>query len=184
MEKIDLSRYDNSWYDPGRGAFLRSLWFIINALFFINALNPSSGIKLFFLRLFGAKLGKNVVIKPGVNIKYPWNIEIGDYTWIGERVWIDSLGSVKIGANCCLSQGSMILNGNHDYTSPTFDLQVKPIILEHGVWIGAHAVVTPGTLCGSHSVLSVNSVASKTLEPYGIYRGNPAIKVRERSIAE
>lgn len=134
--------------------------------------------------MFGAKVGKRVVVKPGVNIKYPWNIEIGDNTWIGERVWIDSLGVVKIGANCCLSQGAMILNGNHDYSKPTFDLQVKPVILEDGVWIGAHAVVTPGTLCGTYSVLSVSSVSSKILEPYGIYRGNPAIKVRDRSIAE
>ena len=80
----------------------------------MNPLNPFSGLKVFLLQLFGAKVGKGVVIKPNVNIKYPWLLEIGDYTWIGERAWIDNLAQVKIGKNCCISQGAMLLCGNNN----------------------------------------------------------------------
>ncbi len=180
----DLSKYDNSWYNPGRGMFIRSLWYIVNVLFFINSLNPFSGIKVWFLRLFGAEIGRGVVIKPGVNIKYPWNISIGDFSWIGEKVWIDSLGKIIIGRNCCLSQGAMLLTGNHDYSSVTFDLEVSPITLEDGVWLGANSLVGPGVTCGSHSVLIVNSVATKNLKPYRVYRGNPADLIRNRIISD
>lgn len=181
---IDLSKYDNSWYRPGRNSLVRLLWFGTNALFFINPLNGSSRLKTWLLSLFGATVGRHVVIKPGVNIKYPWNLTIGDYSWIGEKVWIDCLDKVQIGANCCLSQGAMLLSGNHNYSRPTFDLMVKPIVLEDGVWIGAQSMVTGGVVCGSHSVLGVLSVASGHLEAYGIYRGNPAGKIKTRRIAE
>lgn len=136
------------------------------------------------LKWFGARVGKGVVIKPGVNIKYPWRLSIGDYSWIGERSWIDNLGHVSIGAHCCLSQGSMLLCGNHDYKKPTFDLLIQPINLEDGVWIGAKAIVTPGVTCRSHSVLAVNSVAIGNLEAYSIYQGNPATLVRKRDIVK
>ncbi len=178
----DLSLYNNSHFNPGRGFMVRSIWFLTNSLFLINSLQPSSGFRIFCLRLFGAKIGKGVVIKPGVNIKYPWNLSVGDNSWIGERVWIDSLARVEIGANCCLSQGATIITGNHNYKLPTFDLIVNNVILEDGVWIGAKCLITDGVKCGSHSVLTAGSVASKDLEPYYIYRGNPAEKVRKRVI--
>ena len=107
---------------------------------------------------------------------------VGDNSWIGEDVWIDNLGEVSIGANCCLSQGAMLLCGNHDYKRSTFDLMVGDIALEDGVWIGAKSVVCPGVICKSHSVLAVGSVASNQLEAYTIYRGNPAVKVKERNL--
>ncbi len=125
-------------------------------------------------------MGTNVLIKPGVNIKYPWFLEIGKNVWIGERVWIDNLGEVTIGNNVCLSQGCLLLSGNHDYTNRGFNLIVHPIVLEDGVWIGAQATVCGGATCRNHSVLTVGSVATGELEAMGIYRGNPAIKVKER----
>jgi hypothetical protein len=94
--KTDLSQYDNSWYHTGAGRIKRSVWFVVNALFFLNPLNPSSGIKVAILRWFGAKIGTGVMIKPGVNIKYPWRLSIGNYTWIGEKVWIDNLDQTTI----------------------------------------------------------------------------------------
>lgn len=184
MAGTDLSKYDNSWYKPGRGFLVRSMWFMINAAFVRNPANPSSGIKKFFLRMFGARIGKRVIVKPGVNVKYPWNLEIGDYSWIGENVWIDNLVKTKIGANACLSQGAMLLTGNHDYKKETFDLIVGEITLEDGVWIGAQSIVGPGVTCHSHSVLAVKSVAVSDLEAYTIYRGNPAEEVRKREIKE
>lgn len=150
----------------------------------MNPLNPFSGLKVFLLRIFGAKVGKGVVIKPNVNIKYPWLLEIGDHTWIGERAWIDNLAPVKIGKNCCISQGAMLLCGNHNYKKPTFDLIVKPITLEDGAWVGALSVVCPGVTIKSHAILTVQSVAAETLEPFALYKGNPAVRIRERVISD
>ena len=181
-KSTDLSKYDNSWYDPGKNIIIRLSWFMINAWVLRNPANPFSGIKKFFLRLFGAKIGEGVIIKPSVNVKYPWFLTIGDYAWIGENVWIDNLVPVKIGAHACLSQGAMLLTGNHNYKKETFDLMVGEITLENGVWIGAHAIVAPGVKCAEHAVLAVRSVASSDLEAYKIYSGNPAKIVRERKI--
>lgn len=174
----DLSRFNNDWYQPG-GRMKRALWYIIHELF-ISTGHPFSFIRVWFLRLFGADIGRGVVVKPHVRVKYPWKLKVGNHTWIGEDVWIDNLGMVVLGSNCCLSQGAMLLCGNHDYKRPAFDLIVGDITLEDGVWIGAKSVVCPGVNCGSHSVLSVGSVATASLDSYCIYRGNPAVKVRER----
>ena len=179
MQKTDLSKFDNAWYNPG-GLFKRGVWFFVNVCVMQNRMNPFNGLRVFFLKIFGAKVGSGVVIKPNVNIKYPWKLEIGNNVWIGEQVWIDNLGEVKIGDNVCLSQGAMLLCGNHNYKKVEFDLIVGDINLEEGVWIGAHSVVCPGVNCKSHSILSVNSVAVKTLEPYTIYQGNPAVELRKR----
>jgi len=122
------------------------------------------------------------MIKPKVNIKYPSLLTVGHYVWIGEGVWIDNLAEVTLGNNVCLSQGAMLLTGNHDYTHSTFDLKIGKIVIEEGVWIGAKAIVCPGITCYSHAVLAVNSVATKNLEAYGAYQGNPAQRVRERVI--
>ena len=127
-------------------------------------------------------MGRGVVIKPAVTIKYPWKLTIANWVWIGEGVWIDNLGEITIGSHCCLSQGSMLLCGNHDYKSETFDLIIRPIKLEDGVWIGAKALVNPGVTCKSHSVASSGSVISKNMDAYSIYAGNPAQKIRDRQV--
>ena len=180
--KTCLSHYDNSWYNPGGGILKRIVWYFTNVLFFINPLNPFSSIKVWLLRLFGAKIGMRVNIKPCVNVKYPWLLEVGDYTWIGENVWIDNLAKVKIGNNVCISQGAMLLCGNHNYKKSTFDLMIGEITLEDGSWIGAKSVVCPGVTVHTHAVLGVGSVANHDLDAYGIYQGCPADKVRERII--
>ena len=130
--------------------------------------------------MFGAKTGKNIILKPRINIKYPWFLEIGNNCWIGENVWIDNLTTVKIGNNVCISQGAYLLTGNHNYKKETFDLIVKEIILEDGVWIGAKSVVSPGVVCRSHSILTVGSIAVRDMEQYGIYQGNPAVLKKYR----
>ena len=178
--QTENSSYDNSHYKPGGNALKRLCWYYVNILFLKSAIIPSSSLKCALLRVFGAKVGKGVNIKPCINIKYPWRLAIGDFTWIGENVWIDNLDDVLIGKNCCLSQGAMLLCGNHNYRKSTFDLITGKIILEDGVWIGTYSIVCPGITCKSHSVLAVNSVATRNLEPYSIYQGNPAVKVKER----
>lgn len=183
MQKTDLSKFDNRWYKPGN-AVKRVLWMMTSSVFFAGGWCLLSFPKVLLLRLFGAKVGKGVVIKPRVLIKYPWMLNIGNHVWIGEKVWIENHTHIVIGDNCCLSQGAMLLCGNHDYKKPTFDLKVGKITLEEGVWIGAHAVVCPGVTCRSHSVLSVNSVATHDLEAYSVYQGNPAGKIRDRVIED
>ncbi len=181
MNKVDLSTYSNSGYEPG-SVFKRALWYVVSLLFFQSYLCPSSRVKRFLLRAFGAQVGEGLVIKPGVRIKYPWFLVIGSYVWIGEDVWIDNLTFVRVGNHACLSQGAMILTGNHNYSSSGFDLMLGEITLEDGVWIGAKAMVTPGRVCQSHSVLTAGSVAYSDLDSYGIYTGTPAQWVKNRSI--
>jgi putative colanic acid biosynthesis acetyltransferase WcaF len=169
-------------YKPGRNKIIQVLWYFTNVLFFMNPLNPVSSIKVALLRLFGAKVGKGAIIKPSVNIKYPWRLKIGNHVWIGEGVWIDNLDDVEIGDNCCISQGALLLTGNHNYKKSMFDLVTGKIILEDGVWIGAKSVVAPGTNCQSHSVLSAASLLSSDMQAYCIYAGNPAKFIRNRNM--
>lgn len=175
----DLSVYNNSWFQPG-SAIKRFAWHYINAIFFKSGIFPMYGLKVFLLKLFGAKIGKGVLIKPFVNIKYPWLLSMGDHVWIGEEAWIDNVAMVTIGNHVCISQGAYLLTGNHNYKKITFDLEPGEIVLEEGVWIGARSIVCPGITCKSHSILSVGSIATTNLEPYSIYSGNPATKIRER----
>ncbi len=179
--KTNLQSFQNKEYHPG-SALKIGLWYLVNALFFTNYVFPFSAIKVILLRAFGAKIGRGVVIKPNVNIKYPWLLEIGSHVWIGEQVWIDNLANVTIGDHVCISQGALLLCGNHNYKKPSFDLVVGKITIEDGSWIGAKAVVCPDVIVHSHAILSVGSVATKNLESYGIYQGNPATKSRDRKI--
>ena len=182
MKYVDLSQYDNGWFRIGAGRLKTITWFFVNAWLMQGRWNPSSSLKVRLLRMFGAKIGYGVIIKPSVNIKYPWNLVVGDYTWIGENVWIDNLTQVTMGRNVCISQGAMLLCGNHNFRKTTFDLMIGSITLEDGVWVGAQSVVCPGVRMASHSVLTVGSVATRDCEEYVIYQGNPAVKVKVRII--
>lgn len=166
----------------GAGKSKQVTWYLVNILFFKNSLNVSSGLKVFLLKSFGAQIGAGVVIKPGVNIKYPWKLQVGNDSWIGEGVWIDNLSQVVLGSSVTLSQGAMILTGSHDHTKETFDFISFPVSLQDGCWIGARAVVYGGVTAGSHSILGINAVAESNLNPYTIYKGNPAVPVLKRNI--
>ena len=183
MQQTDLSVYNNYPFNPGGSGFKRLLWHYVNAVIFKTGLLPVSSIKISLLRAFGAKIGMGVMIKPYVNIKYPWHLTIGDYTWVGENVWIDCLVPIIIGSNVCLSQGAVLLTGSHNYKKTTFNLITGSITLEDGVWIGALAVVNQGITVASHAVLTTGSVATKDLEAYSIYQGNPAVKIRSREVS-
>lgn len=156
------------------------VWHYTNCIFFKTGYFPFYRLKVFLLRRFGASIGKGVIIKPFVNIKYPWLLQIGDHVWIGENVWIDNIASVSIQNNVCISQGAYLLTGNHNYKKTGFDLMPGGIVLEDGVWIGARAVVCPGVSCKSHAILSVGSVAVRDMDAFFIYKGNPAVKTAAR----
>ncbi len=156
------------------------LWYYTNIIIFKTGLFPFYTFKIILLKLFGAKIGKNIIIKPCINIKFPWNLMIGDNVWIGENVWIDNLTLITIGNNVCISQGAMLINGNHNYKSVNFDLMLQPIVIENGVWICAKSIVNGGVTVGENAVLLTGSVANNSLEANSIFQGVPAIKVRER----
>ena len=177
---MKLKNFNNEWFSVGKSKLTVLLWYVVNAIVFKSALFPIYGMKVFLLRLFGAKVGKGVFIKPCVNIKYPWKLSIGEDVWIGEEVWIDNLATVAIGNNVCISQGALLLTGNHNYKKETFDLIIGEIKLKEGVWIGAKSTVCPGVICEDNSILSVGSVATKNLEADFIYQGVPAEKKKVR----
>ena len=182
MATTDLSTFNNAWYKPGGSPAKRVLWYYVNEVVFKTGLFPINGLKTGLLRAFGAAVAEGVVIKPCVNIKYPWRLRIGRHTWIGENVWIDNLDNVTLGANCCLSQGAMLLCGSHNYKQPTFDLITKPIVLEDGAWVGAQALVCPGVTLASHAVLAAGSVATEDIPAYSIAQGNPDTVKRTRAL--
>ena len=181
--KTDLSKFNNAHYTPGAGGVKQLCWYAVNSLFVRSGL-PFSGLRAALLRAFGARIGKGNVFKPRQNIKYPWRLEIGDHNWIGEEVWIDNLEHIKIGNHVCISQGAYLFCGNHDYKKEAFDLITRPVTLEDGSWVGAKAIVCPGVTLHSHSVLSVGAVATRNLEAYTIYAGNPAVEVRKRKMED
>lgn len=123
-----------------------------------------------------------MVIKPGVKITFPWKLQVGVGSWLGEECWILNLEHVVIEDNVCISQRAVLCTGNHNYNSRSFDLINGKIHVECGSWICANAFVGPNVRVGSHAVLTAGSVTSCNLEPYGVYTGNPAHKVRKRHI--
>lgn len=178
-KRVDLSKFNNAWYNPGRGFFIRGLWYVVSNIFF-NSSFPFYQPKRLLLKWFGAEIGKGVVIKPHVYIKYPWKLKIGNYSWIGEEVRIDNLDDVIIGNNVCISQRSYLVCGNHDFSKTNFDLKIGKIILEDGAWVGAGSIILPNTHVKSHGILLAGSVFSGVIHEFEVYKGNPAILFKKR----
>jgi putative colanic acid biosynthesis acetyltransferase WcaF len=179
---VDLSSYSSAHFDRGAGKLRESLWLVISLVLFQLCPFSLSPLKRVVLRAFGAKIGQGVVIKPQVKITFPWKLEIGNHVWLGEECWLLNLERIVIGSNVCISQRAFLCTGNHNYRSQLFDLIVKPITIEDGVWLGAGSWVGPGVKIGTHAVLSACSVMAKDMEPWGIYQGNPAVFVKRRTI--
>lgn len=105
-----------------------------------------------------------------------------NHPYLGKECWLLNLDRITIGDNVCISQRAFLCMGNHDYTSRSLDLIVKPIHVEDGAWICANAFVGPGVAVGRNAVLTVGSIATKDLEMFGIYWGNPEIFVKKRVV--
>ena len=184
QNSVRLATFNGSNFDKGAGFLKITLWYFVNALLVRASWNPFMGIKIVLLRMFGARIGKGLVIKNNVVIKSPWNLTVGDDCWLGEDCWIDNLDKVCIGNNVCISQGALLLTGNHDYTVSSMPYRNAAITLEDGAWIGAKAVVCPGVTVHRNAILTVGSVATKEMEENGIYQGNPAVRVRTRVLKD
>ncbi len=178
----DLGAYTPRDFTRGRPALVELAWIFLQALFVSSAL-PGSWHRRFLLTLFGAEIGRKVVLKPGVRVKFPWRLTVGENSWIGEHAWIDNLAPVTIGNDCCVSQGAYLCTGSHDWTAPGFELITRPITLEPGAWVAAKAVVGPGVTIGRGAVLGLGSVATRDLDAWTVYAGVPATTIRQRAIA-
>ncbi len=176
---IDLSRFDNADYDPGRGLWIRLVWYYVSLVVFESGWLPASGPKRWLLRAFGARVGIGVVIKPHVRIKYPWRLKVGDHCWIGQSVWIDNLADVVLGDHVCLSQKTYFCTGSHDHKRPTFDLITQPITIGNGCWIAAGATLLGGVHVASNAVVAAGSVVTADVAAATIVAGIPARPVSQ-----
>ncbi len=109
----------------GRSSFTVQLWWIVQETLFGMSPQFMYGWRRFLLLLFGAKIGKAVRIRSAARITYPWRVNIGDRSWIGDHVTLYSLGEIEIGKDVVISQRSYSCAGTHDYTVPSFGIQVK-----------------------------------------------------------
>jgi putative colanic acid biosynthesis acetyltransferase WcaF len=182
MGQVSLRDYNNSWYQAGRSGAWQMAWFLIGLPLLRCSLIPFSGLRVRLLKLFGAEIGERVVVKPGVRVKYPWHLRIGQDCWIGEDCWIDNLTTVRIGNDVCLSQGAYLCTGNHNWADPAFGLVIEPILIQNGAWVGAKAFLGPGVVLGHGAIAAAGSVVSKNIPDFKIYAGNPAVFVRNRLI--
>lgn len=179
--KTRLDQFDASVrLERGRPKVIEITWYLLKCFFFLTPLPWPSAIKAHILRAFGAKVGHGVVIKPRVNIHFPWKLELGDHVWIGEEVFILNFEPVTIASHCCLSQRAFLCAGNHDFRDVSFRYRNAPIALGRGAWIGAQAFVAPGTKVGEETVVAAGAIVSGGLDPNAIYSGNPAKVVGQR----
>lgn len=184
MGRVHLDLTSNRDYQPGKPLWYRMLWMMVETLTLLNPLFLSSGVKRRVLVAFGARIGEGVVIKPNLHVKHPWRLVVGDHCWLGERAWIDNLVPVTVGANVCISQGAYLCTGNHDWADPGMGMMAKPIVVEDGAWVGAFAKVGPGVTVGEEAIVTMGSVLLRDVEPRGVYQGNPAVRIRERTIRD
>jgi putative colanic acid biosynthesis acetyltransferase WcaF len=176
---MNLAIYDNTDFDRGAPRWKEALWVLTRCVFFQNSFPWPSELRVELLRLFGAKIGKGVVIRANVNISFPWRLTIGDHVWIGEDVGILSLESVTLGSNVCISQRAYLCTGSHDFRRDDFKLKVAPIKIRSGSWVAAAAFIGPGVEVGSGSVVAAGSVVFQNVPANSLVCGNPAEVARQ-----
>jgi putative colanic acid biosynthesis acetyltransferase WcaF len=166
---VRLDRYDNMAFDRGRARWVEALWVLLFSPLIASFL-PGSAWRKACLRAFGARIGSGVVIKQRVIVKFPWRLEIGEHSWIGEGVWIDNLAPVVIGSHVCVSQGAYLCTGSHDWSRVSFDLVTKPIRIEDSAWICAKAVIAPGVTIGQGAVVGLGAIAMCDVPAWRVLR--------------
>ena len=178
-QRLDRYRTPPGWH-PGAPKVFHALWFCIGAPLLRASWLPGSFWRVLLLRSFGARIGGLCRIKPGLRVKFPWRLNVGEACWLGEDAWLDNLAPICIGDRVCVSQGVYLCTGNHDFNSPDFDLRLGPITIGSDAWIAAYAVVAPGTDVGSGAVVGLGAVVSGSVQEGSIVRGNPALVVGQR----
>lgn len=178
-EPINLASAGAGNFRRTRSKAIEALWILVEALLVSNPLQVSSRLRAAALRAFGARVGRGVIMRPRMRVKFPWNLEVGDNCWIGEGVWIHNQGQVIIEDNVVLSQESFVTTGSHDIHE-SMDLVIEPVIVRRGAWVTTRCLVLQGVEIGENAVVSPGSVVYKSLAPDAIYGGNPAKFIRKR----
>ncbi|MCP2177834.1 putative colanic acid biosynthesis acetyltransferase WcaF [Williamsia maris] len=156
MTHRNLAEFSGRGYDKGRGILTQILW--------MAASGPISrwwcpvAVRVRVLRLFGANIGEDVIIRHRVRIHWPWKLQIGDRSWVGEGAWILNLEPVTMGADVCVSQDVLLCTGSHDRHSPTFEFDNAPITVRDGAWIAVRATVLRGVTVGRSSVVGATAL--------------------------
>lgn len=179
-QRLDTFKVPNDF--RGDSKFKVQLWAIIQTFFFAFSPQFMYGFRVFLLKMFGAEIGKNVLIRSSVKITYPWKLSIGDNTWIGEDCYIYNLAQITIGSNVSIAHRNFFNTGGHNYEKTTFDIFAKPILIEDECWITSEVYISPGVTIGKGAVVGVRSLVFKDLPEGMICYGNPAQPVRERQI--
>lgn len=181
MKKVRLDLFNSKLgLDRGASKSKEMLWYAVKVVFFLSAIPYPSKFKVFLLKAFGAKVGNGLVIKPRVNIHFPWKLVVGDNVWIGEEVFLLNFELLTIGNNVCISQKVFVCGGNHDYKDPTMPYRNGVIVIEDGSWVGASSFVGPNVKIGINTIVSVGSIVTKSLPENGVFSGNPLQLVKER----
>lgn len=162
---------------------LRVLWGLGKVLFRLSP-RPCFGFRRWLLRVFGAKVGANVHIYSSALIYYPWNLQVGADSAIGEWALIYNLGKVTIGERTTISQRAHLCAGTHDYRTPSLPLLKPPIVIGDEVWVCADAFVGPNVVVANGAVIGACSVVTRNVDPLTVVAGNPAKFVKARLISD
>lgn len=182
MRTMDLSSFPQSGFSRGRPGWFVLLWWLVQATLFRCSLHNAYGFRNALLRLFGAKIGKGVKVRPDADLYFPWRITVGDHSWIGNRATLYSLDTITIGSNCVVSQEAYLNTGSHDIHQPTFTLITKPIVIEDGAWVGARTFVNLGVTIHTNAVVGAMSNVTKNLPADMVCVGNPCKPIKARKL--
>jgi putative colanic acid biosynthesis acetyltransferase WcaF len=170
---IDLRKYDQTWFNRGRSGWFILCWWLVQGIAFPLSLHTAHGFRCWLLRLFGAKIGTEVRIRPTARFTYPWKVEIGDYSWIGDDVVLYSLDSIQIGSQCVISQECYLCTGSHNFQDGAFGLLTAPIRIGNGVWLAADCFVAPGVNIGANAVIGARSSVFNNIPEQQVAWGTP-----------
>lgn len=181
IEYQDLSLHKVPKGFRGRNVFVVELWWIVQASLFAWSPHIFYGWRRFLLRLFGAKVGKGVLVRNSARFTYPWKVTIGENSWIGDDCVFYSLGNITIGSNVSIAHRDYFCTGFHDIHSISFDIHSKPIIIEDECWIPNDVFVGPGVTIGKGCVIGARSSVFKDMPSGMVCYGTPAKPIKERN---
>ena len=176
----DLKKFKVTKGFRGRSKVVVQLWWIVENTFFAMSPQFLYGWRRFLLRLFGAQVGRGVLIRSTAKFTYPWKVSIGDYSWIGEQTVFYSLDEIRIGTHVAIAHGVYFNTGLHDYTKKKFTILSKKIIIGDECWITNDVYIAPGVIIGRGTVIGARSSVYKDLPANKVCIGNPAKIVRNR----
>jgi putative colanic acid biosynthesis acetyltransferase WcaF len=159
----------------------RAVWNLCWLLLYRPSPRPLHGWRALLLRSFGATLGPDCHFYPASRVWAPWNLICDDHVAAGDGVEIYNPSPMHFASHVILSQGAYLCGATHDYNDPAFPLLSYRMSIGAYAWICARAVVAPGVHVGEGAVLGIGAIATRDLQPWTVYSGNPAVALRERS---